>query len=80
MDKNPFREKQNIFWRRAKKITVKDSPYPVKIDVWLDDRELVGKPSLRGATFKTLSAERNNSISIMAEEAADTYTISIPLK
>ena len=63
-----------------KKITVKDSPYPVKIDVWLDDKELAGKPSLRGATFKTLSAERNNSVSIMAEEATDTFTISIPLK
>jgi len=46
----------------------------------LDDRELAGKPSLRGASFKTLSVERNNSISIMAEETADTYTISIPLK
>ena len=46
---------------------------------WMD-RELAGKPSLKGAKFETLSAERNNSISIMAEEAADTYTISIPLQ
>ena len=75
-----FERNKTFFGGERKKITVKDSPYPLKIDVWLDDRELAGKPSLRGATFKTLSAERNNSISIMAEEVADTYTISIPLQ
>ena len=75
-----FERNKTFFGGERKKIMVKDSPYPVKIDVWLDDRELAGKASLRGASFKTLSAERNNSISIMAEEEADTYTISIPLQ
>ena len=75
-----FERNKTFFGGERKKIMVKNSPYPVKIDVWLDDRKLAGKPSLKGATFKTLSAERNNTISIMAEETADTYTISIPLK
>jgi len=75
-----FERNKTFFGGERKKITVKDSPYPAKVEVWLDDRELAGKPSLKGAIFKTLSAERNNSIYIIAEEAADTFTISIPLK
>ena len=75
-----FERNKTFFGGERKKITVKNSPFPLKIDVWLDEKELAGNPSLKGATFKTLSAERNNSISIMAEEAADTFTISIPLQ
>ena len=75
-----FERNKTFFGGERKKITVKDSPYPVKIDVWLDEKELAGNPSLQGAQFKTLSAERNNSINIIAEETADIYTISVPLK
>ena len=75
-----FERNKTFFGGERKKITVKNSPFPLKIDVWLDEKELAGNPSLKGARFKTLSAERNNSRSIMAEEAADTFTISIPLQ
>ena len=75
-----FERNKTFFGGKQKKITVEDSPFPLKIDVWLDEKELAGKPSLMGAAFKTLSGERNNSISIMAEETADLYTITVPLK
>ena len=75
-----FERNKTFFGGERKKITVKNSPYPIKIDVWLDDRELSGKPSLKGASFDTLSAERNNSVTFHAEEASDSYSVSIPLK
>ena len=75
-----FERNKTFFGGERKKITIKNSPFPLKIDVWLDEKELAGNPSLKGAAFKTLSAERNNSISILAEETSDIYTISVPLK
>ena len=75
-----FERNKTFFGGKQKKITVEDSPFPLKIDVWLDEKELAGNPSLMGAKFKTLSGERNYSISITAEETADLYTITVPLK
>ena len=75
-----FERNKTFFGGERKKIMVKHSPFPVKIEVWLDEKELAGNPSLKGAKFKTLSAKRNNSVTFHAEEASDSYSVSIPLK
>ena len=75
-----FERSKTLFGGERKKVIVKDSPYPVSIEFWLDGKVIAGNPSFRGSKFKQVTAERNNAIRFRAEEVMDLYTISVPLK
>jgi hypothetical protein len=72
--------KKGLFGGMQKKISVKGSPLPVRIETWLDGMETAGKPSCRGAQFIEGKATRPNSLTFYTDVSVNSCSVSIPLK
>jgi hypothetical protein len=72
--------KKGLFGGMQKKISVKGSPLPVRIETWLDGMETAGKPSCRGAQFIEGKTTRPNSLTFYTDVSVNSCSVSIPLK
>ena len=63
-----------------KRIIVENSPLPVKIAPWLEDRQLVGEPELRGDGFSESDTVLSGRKSFQSNGKDSAPSVSLFLK
>ena len=71
---------KDLFGGMRKNISVKGSPMPVSIEVWLDQKNTSGSPSFQGAKFVQVDSNRPNSLRFSSAGTSSSCSVSIPLE
>ena len=71
---------KDLFGGMRKNISVKGSPMPVSIEVWLDQKNTSGSPSFQGAKFVQVDSNRPNSLRFSSAGTSRSCSVSIPLE